>query len=237
MFATVNGIEIYYEKSGQGHSLILLHGNSQDHTFFDGLVKRLANQYTVYALDSRSHGKSSITPELAYADMAEDIACFIHELGLVKPILCGSSDGGIIGLMLAAKYPDILSKLVVCGANTNVEGLKAWFVNAMRFCYSLAIKSKDPKNIVMTQKLRLILDQPEITKSDLQRIAVPTLVLAGSRDLVKDSHTREMAACIVNHSLLILKGETHTSYIKNSRKLCNVMFPFLEGKTQLTKEG
>jgi len=236
MFASINGIQIYYQKSGEGYPLILLHGNSQDHTFFDDLINQLANQYTVYALDSRGHGKSSITPKLKHSDMVEDIAYFIQELGLEKPILCGSSDGGVIGLMLAARYPGILSKLVVCGANSKVEGLKAWFVNTMRFCYSLSIKSKNPKNIVMTQKLGLILDQPEITKADLQQITVPTLVLAGSRDLVKDGHTREMAACITDHSLFVLKGETHTSYIKNSSKLCTVMLPFLEYKPDSISE-
>lgn len=230
MFASVNGIDIYYEKCGQGRPIILLHGNSQDHTFFDNLVKQLADKFTVYTLDSRSHGKSSVTPGLTHADMVEDVACFIRELSLIRPILCGSSDGGVIGLMLAAKYPDILSKLVVCGANSNVEGLKAWFLSIIRFCYSLTVKSKDPKNIVMARKLELILNQPEITEADLRKITAPTLVLAGSRDLVKDSHTREMAACIANHSLFILKGETHTNYIKNSRKLCNVMLPFLEAR-------
>ena len=228
MLISVNGIEINYERSGQGHPLILLHCNSHDHTFFNDLVKRLGNKFTVYALDSRCHGKSSVTPVLTYEDMAEDVACFINELKLEKPFLCGSSDGGNIGLILASKYPDILSKLVVCGACTSVSGNKPSMVKFIRLFHSIMCKSKNPKQIVQAKKFELMLNQREITKADLQKITVPTLVLAGSKDSILNSHTCDMASHIQNHSLIILNGEGHVSYIKKSKKLCEVMLPFLE---------
>ena len=52
----VNGIELFYEISGQGRPLILVHGNGEDHHIFDALVAKLKNHYTCYCIDSRGHG-------------------------------------------------------------------------------------------------------------------------------------------------------------------------------------
>lgn len=54
----VNDIDIYYEVYGEGKPIILLHGNSETHEIFDRLIERLKNNYKVYAIDSRCHGKS-----------------------------------------------------------------------------------------------------------------------------------------------------------------------------------
>ena len=127
MHIKVNQIDLFYEKTGQGSPIVLLHGNGEDHTIFDVMTKRLAKDYTVYAIDSRGHGKSDRVAELSYSDMAEDAAAFIRELKLEKPALYGFSDGGIMGLLLAIEYPDMLSKLIVSGANIDPGGIKAGF--------------------------------------------------------------------------------------------------------------
>ena len=87
MTINVNGITLYYEKTGRGEPLILLHGNGEDHTIFDVVSKQLSQKYTVYAIDSRNHGKSEKTAELHYEDMADDVTAFIRELQIERPIL------------------------------------------------------------------------------------------------------------------------------------------------------
>ena len=69
------------------------------------------------------HGGSDRTRELSYALMSEDTARFIQDLNLDRPVLVGFSDGGIIGLTVAFRYPALLSRLVVCGANTTPEAM------------------------------------------------------------------------------------------------------------------
>ena len=81
MFANVNGIKLYYEKTGEGEPIILIHGNGESHKIFDVAVNVLKTQFTVYAVDSRGHGQSSAIKEIHYDDMAEDIFCFIKEGG------------------------------------------------------------------------------------------------------------------------------------------------------------
>ena len=89
MYAIVNGLKLFYHKEGSGRPVILLHGNGEDHTIFDVAIRDLARSYTVYALDSRAHGKSDPVPSLTYREMAGDVAGFIRQQGLEKPALVG----------------------------------------------------------------------------------------------------------------------------------------------------
>ena len=53
MIAHVNGIDIFYEKTGSGRPLVMVHGNSEDHTIFDKAADLLKDDFTVYCVDSR----------------------------------------------------------------------------------------------------------------------------------------------------------------------------------------
>ena len=217
MFFQTNGIELYYEKTGLGTPVILLHGNGEDHTIFDVLTKRLSESRTVYAIDSRDHGKSSRVRELDYEEMMEDVAAFIRELDIQKPIVYGFSDGGIMGLLLAIKYPELISKLIISGANTSPKGIKTIYKILLRVLYFF---KRD-------RKVKLMMTQPDITDAELNTITTPTLVLAGSREFVKDEHTKNIANNIKGSVLKILEGETHSSYVIHSEKLYDIIGSFL----------
>ena len=217
MFFEVNGIELYYEKAGQGAPVILLHGNGEDNTIFDVLIKQLSQKYTVYAIDSRDHGKSGRVKTLDYETMMEDIAEFIRAQEIRRPMLYGFSDGGIIGLLMAIRYPGLLSKLIISGANTHPSGIKNTILTIFKVMHLFS----------GNQKHKLMLTQPDITDAELNMIAVPTLVLAGSRDAVSEEHTRKIAENIPGSVLRILEGETHTSYVIHSEKLYGIIEPFL----------
>lgn len=214
MLIHVNGVDLFYEKSGTGKPIVLIHGNGESHKIFDELVELLNKQFTVFAIDSRGHGKSSEVSELDYCDMAEDIACFIQELNLEQPVLYGFSDGGIIGLLVASKFPTLLQRLVVSGANLNPQGLTLKFRILFRLKY-LFNHSKE---------MRLMMEQPNISLEELEKITIPTLVLAGEKDLISEKHTKLIAHSIQNSSYEILKKENHGSYVIHSTKL----LPFLE---------
>ena len=92
----VNNVNLYYETFGEGQPIILLHGNQETHEIFDKLIDKLKDNYKVYAIDSRCHGKSENTKEISYNLMSDDIIEFIKKLNIDKPILYGFSDGGII---------------------------------------------------------------------------------------------------------------------------------------------
>lgn len=217
MIAEVNGIRLFYEKSGEGRALVMLHGNGEDHTIFDEAVAGLEERFCCYCLDTRCHGQSSDTPELHYADMARDVLSFLEALDLRDVVCYGFSDGGIVAL-LAAMRTDRITALITSGANTTPKGVKLSMRLLIRWEY---LWQRD-------KKLHLMLTEPQITDEELGRIRAKTLVLAGSGDLIPEKETRRIAAAIPGAQLRILPGETHGSYIVHSEKITALIEGFVE---------
>lgn len=209
MFLDTGKIKLYYEKTGTGKPIILLHGNGEDHKIFNKTVQILKNHYTVYAIDSRDHGKSGKVTELHYEDMADDIYDFITMLGIEKPIVYGFSDGGILALILAVKHQDILSKIIVSGVNAAPNGLKTIHILTYKISYFF---HKNPK-------VKMMLTEPNISDNMLKSIKIPAVITAGSNDMIKQRHMQHIADCIPNSTFTIFKNELHGSYIVNSTKI------------------
>ena len=209
MYITVNGVRLYYEKTGSGRPLVMTHCNSMDHKIFRKAVRILSAHFTVYCPDSRDHGKSSKVRTLHYEDMAEDMVQFITNLGLEKPVFYGFSDGGIIGLLLASAHPDLLSALIVSGASLNPDSTKEL---PMKFF-------KLWSHVDRSDKMRIMMREPDITDEMLQAICVPTFVTAGEKDVIKAEHTRHIAETVPGAKLKIFPKVGHSGYIMNSDKI------------------
>ena len=222
MFQVSNGINLFYEQTGSGAPLILAHGNGEDHTIFDRLVPRLAEFFTVYAVDSPGHGRSQRPKEFHYTDFAAVFSAFIRELKLERPAFCGFSDGAIIGILLAAGEPSLLSRLVLCGANLTPRGLKRRWLTLFK---AEAFFTQNPK-------LKMMLHEPQITSEILRKITVPTLITAGAHDMIQKSDTQTIAECISGAKLHILPGEGHASYVAHTAKLAPLLLEFFEVKQE-----
>ncbi len=211
-----NSIEIDYSKTGNGKPLILLHGNGEDKSIFRHAIPILNNFFTVYALDTRGHGKSTSVDTFHYMDFAADTAAFIEALNINKPTVLGFSDGGITALLLAIHYKNSVGKVIVSGANTSPDGLKDDVLQAMKNEYA-----EYPSPL-----LKLMLTEPHITKEELQEIEVPVLITAGENDCIKPSETSFLHDNIKNSELRILKGENHSSYIAYSGKIAEIIINY-----------
>ena len=217
MDAYVNGIRLFYEQTGKGRPLVLLHGNFEDHTIFDEAVEALSDRFACYAIDSRGHGQSDMVDELHYEDMAADLLAFLEALDLGDVVLCGYSDGGIVAL-LAARRTDRITDLIVCGANTHPRGLRRRAYMAIRREHR---QDPDIYNAVM-------LREPHISAEHLAAIRARTLVAAGSRDIIREKDTRFIAETIPGAKLLILPGEDHGSYIVHSDRIAQIILDFCQ---------
>ena len=212
MLIGVNGVQLFYTKTGHGRPLIMVHGNGEDHTIFDEAIEVLKDHFTCYAIDSRGHGQSPPCRELHYKDMAQDMIAFMTELDLNDVAFYGFSDGGIVAL-LAAMDCSRITNLIVSGANISPKGTKLWF---RLYVEGMSLFKKDPM-------IDLMKNEPNISREELGRIKVKTLVIAGSKDLIRESETRTIAESIPGARLRILAGESHGSYIVHSTKIADLL--------------
>ena len=212
MMINVNGIDMYYEKYGVGRPLVLVHGNSMDHTCFKDSIWLLRRYFTVYAVDSRGHGLSTKVDELHYTDMADDIVAFMEKLDLKDAVYFGHSDGAIIGL-LAAMRTDRIGLLLAGSGNMTPKGVAPWLVAGVKVIHAV---TKDPK-------MEMMVREPDITSEDLAAIKTPTVVIAGSKDLIKESESRAIADAIPGAKLRILQGDGHMSYVTTGSRLADII--------------
>ena len=217
MFFQTSGANLYYEKYGAGKPLILLHGNGESHDIFNKAIPLLAEHFTVYAVDSRGHGKSSAIDELHYADMAQDIHEFICGLKIDPPTVYGFSDGGIIALLLAIHYPNSLSGIIASGVNARPNGIRCAWLTLFKLYY---LFTKSPL-------FKLMLSEPNITADMLSKIKIPVSIIGGSRDMIKTSHMKWIAENVQKGQFTLLKGETHSSYVINTEKLAEIIMDSL----------
>ncbi len=215
MITHVNGIDLYWERTGEGRPVILLHGNGEDHTIFDEAAALLSNDFTCICPDSRGHGQSSPADVLHYDDMASDMIGLMESLDLHDVLFYGFSDGGIVGLLSAARC-DRISTLIASGANLSPKGVRLRLRLLLRLMY---LVRKDPK-------IALMLREPDIGDDLLRSIRADTLVLAGSRDLIVEAETRRIAGTIPGARLRILPGEGHGTYIIHQTAIGEIIRDF-----------
>jgi pimeloyl-ACP methyl ester carboxylesterase len=105
-YLDLNGAKIYYEEQGSGIPIVLVHGGFTSSARWAPTVPSLADAFRVITPDSRGHGNSdNPSGELSYPQLADDVAALIAELGLVRPIVGGYSDGGQVTLEFGVRHP------------------------------------------------------------------------------------------------------------------------------------
>lgn len=207
-------VKMHYAVYGEkGHPVILVHGNGGSHKSLEEAALYLANDYTVYAIDSRCHGQSSDPGEISYDLMAKDIKEFIEKMKLEKPYILGHSDGGINALTVAYTYPDLLGGFVSCGANTSPDTMKPYFL--------LGVKLSDRGR---HDKLNeMMLTEPHIDKEKLSKIKCPAYIVAGEFDIMKLSDTVFIHDSVKDSKIAIIKGADHSAYISHDGKQAYVL--------------
>lgn len=222
-------IQLHYIEQGQGQPLILLHGNGESCDYFEHQIAYFSNNYRVIALDTRGHGKSPRGEKpFTIAQFAEDLHGFMNEKGIEKAILLGFSDGGNIALSFVLKYPERVEKLIVNGANLFPNGVKPLYQWPIEIGYRIAksFSKKSEKAKQNAELLGLMVNEPHIDPKELARLTMPVLVIAGTKDMIKESHTRLIYKSLPNAQLNIIEGD-HFVANKNAEAFNKVVDAFL----------
>ena len=114
-FSMINGVNYHYYRAGNGPTpLVFLHGIADDGLCWPLLAEALADDYALYLVDLRGHGKSD-APSSGYTmtNMCDELAALTKQLKLEKPIMVGHSMGGILLLTLAGLHPELPGALIL----------------------------------------------------------------------------------------------------------------------------
>src|SRR3954471_8421776 len=110
----VNGMQMYYEVSGDGDPLIVLHGAYMNIPSMGAIIPKLAQTHNVYALELQGHGRTTdIDRPITYENLADDVAAFMDKVGLDKADVFGYSMGAAAGLQFPIRHPAKINRLVV----------------------------------------------------------------------------------------------------------------------------
>ena len=203
-YASVNGLNLYYEIHGAGEPLILLHGGIGAIEMFGEVLPSLAQNRQVVSVDLQAHGRTAdIDRPLSFELMAEDIAALIKHLGVEVADVMGYSLGGGVALRIAIQHPEVVRKLVLVSTPFKRDG---WYPEILAGMGQMGPQvAEQMKQTPMYQLYASIAPKPEdwpvlLTKlgellrrdydwsNEVASIKAPTLIVVGDADSVRTAH-------------------------------------------------
>lgn len=241
----VEGQRITYERQGEGPPVVLLHGYVGDRRTWQRQIDDLSDEFTVVAWDAPGFGGSADPPEtFRLSDFADCLAAFIDALGLERPHIVGLSFGGGLALELYHRHRAVPKTLVLASAYAGWAGSLPADVVEQRLQQALRLADLPPEQLVAEliptllpeSAPRALVDEFTAIMSDfhpaglratsrafagadlrsmLPRIAVPTLLLYGDRDVRAPLNVaHELHVQIPGSRLVVLEGVGHACNIE-----------------------
>jgi pimeloyl-ACP methyl ester carboxylesterase len=251
----VNGMQMYYEVSGEGAPLIVLHGSYMNIPAMGAIVPKLAETHKVYALEFQGHGRTTdIDRPITYTNLADDVAAFMDAIGIAKADVFGYSMGAVAGLRFAIRHPDKANKLILASGAYDVEGLqpefKAFipqmnvemFVN-MPFAEEYKKLAPNPDGFpALVEKLIALEKEPVAWGAEVKAMKTPVLIITGDADWTTLEHSvalfrllgggvmGDMGKPLPASRLAVLPATAHTAVITQTDLLIAFIEPFLKGE-------
>jgi pimeloyl-ACP methyl ester carboxylesterase len=252
----VNGMQMYYEVSGEGDPIVVLHGGYMNIQTMGEIVPMLARTRKVYALEFQGHGRTTdIDRPITYPNLADDVAAFMDKVGLEKADVFGYSMGAAAGLQLAIRHPEKVDQLVAASVAYDAKGWQPdflafipqmnveMFVN-MPFAEDYKKLAADPNGFPkLAEKMIQLEKEPMAWEEDVKKLKTPMLVIAGDADVSTLEHSvalfrllgggvmGDMGKPLAASRLAIMPATSHTAVITQPDMLMSFVEPFLKGET------
>lgn len=254
-YASVNGLDMYYEIHGEGQPLVLLHGAfSAIGTSFGKILPGLAEDRQVIAFELQGHGRTAdIDRPLTLEDMAEDVAAALAQLGIEQADVLGYSSGGGVALHFATRHPEMLHKLVLMSVTYTLGGVHPGLMEGMGEMkpeimhgspwheeYMRIAPRPEDFNRLFEKKTKMDRQIKDFSEEAIREIKAPTLLIIGDSDLVRPEHAVEMfrllgggvfgdtPAGLPDSQLAILPGTSHVSIVDRAELLVPMIHSFLD---------
>jgi pimeloyl-ACP methyl ester carboxylesterase len=251
----VNGMQMYYEVSGQGEPLIVLHGAYMNIPSMGAIIPKLAKTHRVYALEAQGHGRTTdIDRPITYQSLADDVAAFMDAVGLKKADVFGYSMGAVTGLQVAIRHPDKVNKLVMASGGYDANGwqpeFKAFIPQMKPEGFPPVLEQEyrkltaNPNGFrALAVKLIQLEKEPMAWEAEVKALKTPVLIIAGDADVATLEHNvamfrllgggamGDMGKPLAASRLAILPASSHTAVIGQADLLQAIIEPFLKGET------
>jgi pimeloyl-ACP methyl ester carboxylesterase len=252
----INGMQMYYEVSGTGDPLVVLHGAYMNIPSMGEIIPMLAKTHRVHALEFQGHGRTTdIDRPITYQNLADDVAAFMDAVGLDSADVFGYSMGAIAGLQLAIRHPGKVRKLVSASGAYDLKGWQPAFTAmipqltvemmvAMPFAEDYRRLAANPDGFpALVEKLIALEHEPMAWETDVTALKTPVLIIAGDADVSTLEHNvamfrllgggimGDMGEPLPASRLAVLPATSHTAVITQPELLHAFIEPFLKGET------
>lgn len=211
-YASVNGIDLYYEVHGEGRPLVLLHGGLGSGEMFGPVLAALAAGHQVILPDLQGHGRTAdVDRPLSLEAMADDIAALVTHLGHDEADIVGYSLGGGVALHVAIRHPEVVRRLVTCSAHVRsdaiyaemraqqgqVSGAAAEMLKGTPMYELYQRVAPRPEDFPrLLDKIGAAMAVPFDLTEEVRGLQVPTLVMCADADMAPPSHYVEVFALL-----------------------------------------
>jgi len=252
----VNGMKMYYEVSGEGEPLVVLHGAYMNIPSMGAIIPKLAETHKVYAVELQGHGRTTdIDRPITYPNLADDVAAFMDAVKLEKADVFGYSMGAAAALQLAIRHPEKVNKLAAASVAYDAEGWQPEFkavipqmtvemIVGLPFAEDYRKLAANPDGFPeLARKLIQLEKEPMAWETDVKALKAPVLIIAGDADVATLDHNvamfrllgggamGDMGKPLSASRLAILPATSHTAVINQTDLLYAFIEPFLKGET------
>lgn len=221
-YLDVDGVVTYFEVTGGGEALILLHGGMGTAEECDAQATKLAETFRVYVPERYGHGRTpDIAGDITYENMAEHTVAFMETLGIESAHLVGWSDGALVGLLVALRRPELVRKLVLIDQFVSLDGARAEvqeeiasmtlddMAESVAVYNELSPDGPDHFPVVFDKIHKLWTDETGIDLADLERVTARTLLLVADEGVMTLDHAHAMAEALSDSHVVVVPGTTH----------------------------
>lgn len=251
----INGMQMYYEVSGAGKPMVVLHGSFMTIPMMGAVVGRLAETHRVYALELQGHGRTTdIDRPITYPNLAGDIAAFMEAVGIEKADVFGYSMGAVAGLRLAIDFPEKVDHLVFASGVFDFQGWQPTYretvPNWTADMFTTTFLADAYREIApnpdgfraMAGKVIALEREPLAWGEEVAALKTPVLIIAGDADGSTLEHNVEMFRLLGGGAmgdmgkplpasrLAILPATSHTALIGQADLMMMFVAPFLAGE-------
>ena len=252
----INGMKMYYEVSGAGDPIVVLHGAYMNIPTMGDIIPQLARTHRVYAIEFQGHGRTTdIDRPITYQNLADDVAAFMDSVGLTRADVFGYSMGAIAGLQLAIRHPARVNKLV---SASGAYDLKGWQPEFSAFIPQMTVEfmitntplAAEYKKLAvdtngfpeLARKLIALEKEPMAWEQDVRQVKTPVLIIVGDADVATLEHAvsmfrllgggamGDMGKPLAASRLAVLPATSHTAVISQPNLLHSFIEPFLKGE-------